>query len=86
MCFAKRKADELVKNWQGQYRCKEHDEPRHPQDFLKAIPDNPSVPYVQDPSFSFAFDVILLEDSYSTPFVGEDIMLTEDNNPILMDG
>lgn len=53
MCYAKRKASEMVKNWQGQYRCPTHNEPRHPQDFLKAIPDNPSVPYVQDPGQSF---------------------------------
>lgn len=49
MCGRKRKSGEVVRNWQGQYRCPEHNEPRHPQDFVKAGPP-PSVPaFVQAP-------------------------------------
>ena len=47
MCGRKRKASMMVKNWQGMWRCPEHNEPRHPQDFVKAIPDNMSVPFAQ---------------------------------------
>ena len=88
MCFAKRKADELVKNWRGQYRCKEHDEPRHPQDFLKAIPDNPSVPYVQDPDQIEVFNPLLTSFSgpgSSGPVAEDNMILTSDNQPILVD-
>lgn len=47
MCGAKRKASTMVKNWQGMYRCPEHNEPRHPQDFVRAVPDDQSVPWAQ---------------------------------------
>src|SRR6266404_4604764 len=53
MCFAKRKADEMVRNWQGMYRCKEHDETRHPQDFVRTVQDNPSVPWSQPGGTTF---------------------------------
>jgi hypothetical protein len=47
MCGRKRKASELVKNWQGQYRCPEHNEPRQPQDFVKGVVDIQTVPWEQ---------------------------------------
>lgn len=47
MCGRKRKASELVRNWQGMYRCPEHNEPRHPQDFVRGISENMAPPFVQ---------------------------------------
>ena len=47
MCGRKRKAAELVKNWQGLYRCPEHNEPRQPQDFARGVPDKMGVPWAQ---------------------------------------
>ena len=47
MCGRKRKSSELVKNWQGQMRCPEHNEARHPQDFVRGVTDDMSVPYSQ---------------------------------------
>lgn len=47
MCGRKRKASEMVKNWQGQYRCPEHNEPRHPQDFVRGVPDEQTTPWTQ---------------------------------------
>lgn len=47
ICGAKRKASMLVKNWQGQWRCPEHNEPRQPQDFVRGIPDIQMPPWVQ---------------------------------------
>lgn len=56
MCGQKRKASMLIKNWQGQYRCPEHDEPRHPQDFVRGVADDTSVPWVQSvPTDTFSF-------------------------------
>lgn len=46
-CGAKRKADEMRKQWQGYWVCPEHWEPRHPQDFVRGVPDNPAVPWAQ---------------------------------------
>lgn len=48
-CGRKRKASQLVQNWQGMYRCPSHNEPRQPQDFVRAIPDVMNVPWAQPP-------------------------------------
>lgn len=47
MCGRKRKASTMVQNWQGMWRCPEHNEPRQPQDFVRAVPDVQSVPFAQ---------------------------------------
>ncbi len=47
MCGRKRKASELVRNWQGLFRCPEHNEPRQPQDFARGVPDKMGVPWAQ---------------------------------------
>jgi hypothetical protein len=47
MCGRKRKASKMVKNWQGLYRCPEHDEPRQPQDFARGVKDIMTVPWAQ---------------------------------------
>lgn len=47
MCGRKRKASQMVRNWQGMWRCPEHNEPRQPQDFVRAVPDVQSVPFAQ---------------------------------------
>lgn len=52
-CGFKRKASQLVKNWQGQYRCPEHNEVRHPQEFVRAIPDVQTPPWVQPAADTF---------------------------------
>lgn len=49
-CGAKRKASTMRRQWQGYYVCPEHWEPRHPQDFVRGVPDNPSVPWSQPES------------------------------------
>lgn len=43
ICGFKFKSDELRKNWKGLYVCKEDWEPRHPQDFLRARKESPSI-------------------------------------------
>ena len=47
MCGRKRKADEMVQNWMGLYRCPEHDEIRQPQDFVRGVQDVITVPWSQ---------------------------------------
>lgn len=47
MCGRKRKASQMVRNWQGMWRCPEHNEARQPQDFVRAVPDVQSVPFAQ---------------------------------------
>lgn len=47
MCGRKRKASMLVRNWQGLYRCPEHNEPRQPQDFARGVKEVISPPWAQ---------------------------------------
>jgi hypothetical protein len=47
MCGRKRKASTLVKNWQGLWRCPEHNEPRQPQDFVRGVQDIQTPPWNQ---------------------------------------
>jgi hypothetical protein len=49
LCGFKRKASQVVRNWQGQYRCPEHNEPRQPQDFVRGEQDIQTVPFAQPP-------------------------------------
>jgi hypothetical protein len=53
LCGRKRKASTLVKNWQGWYRCPEHNEPRQPQDFVRGEQDVQTVPWSQPLSKTF---------------------------------
>lgn len=54
-CGRKRKASTLVKNWQGLYRCPEHNEARQPQDFVRNVKDDTRVPWAQLPGKVFIF-------------------------------
>lgn len=47
MCGRKMKASMMVKNWQGFWRCPEHNEVRQPQDFVRGIADKQNPPWVQ---------------------------------------
>ena len=60
MCGRKRKASTMVRNWQGLWRCPEHNEPRHPQDFVQGRVEQPAPPWVQPPPedvFTYVCDV-----------------------------
>ena len=70
MCGRKRKSDEMVRNWQGLYRCPEHDEPRQPQDFARGIPDQMGVPWAQQPAPNFVF-TCSIEGSSAVPGLAE---------------
>lgn len=53
-CGRKFKASTLIREWQGFYVCTTCHEPRHPQDFVRGIADNPTPPWVQpQPENSF---------------------------------
>ena len=48
-CGMKFKASELRKHWKGYYVCERHWEPRHPQDFVRAVPAEKPPMFVQRP-------------------------------------
>ena len=45
LCGAKEKSGNGVKTWDNFYVCKSHKEVRNPQDFLKGVKDDQSVPW-----------------------------------------
>lgn len=47
MCGQTFKSTELRKHWQGLRRCDRCWEPRHPQDFVRARPEERSPPWTQ---------------------------------------
>lgn len=47
LCGAKAKSGTAMKTWQGLYVCRHHREVRNPQDFLRGIKDNQSVPWTR---------------------------------------
>jgi len=46
-CGEKYKASQLKHEWTGLYVCKECWEPRHEQDFVRGVEDDPSVPWTR---------------------------------------
>ena len=46
-CGGKFKASMLKRHWQGYWVCPADWEPRHPQDFVRAIPDVQTPPWAQ---------------------------------------
>ena len=40
-------SSKVRQNWKGNYVCPECYEPRHPQDFVRGVADDPSVPFVR---------------------------------------
>lgn len=54
-CGAKEKSSNGIKTWNGYYVCRSHREVRNPQDFVRGIKDNQSVPWTRpEPTDTFA--------------------------------
>lgn len=78
-CGWKRWNYELRKEWNGLMVCRDTCwEPRHPQDFVRGVPDEQSVPWVRpEPADSFVLSYIRREDGTilirenGTPYVRE---------------
>lgn len=80
MCGRTRKASQLVKNWKGQWRCPEHNEGRHPQEFVRAVPAEKPPPFTQPPADVFVIgDTLITEDSTTSEPIA---IHTEDVYPI----
>ena len=70
-CGVKYKNDEVEREWTGLIVCKEKCfELRHPQDFVRAIPDDTRVPFASPPPtdvfVSITYDTTLTEDTIPT--------------------
>lgn len=47
LCGRTGKSSEAAKTWDNHYVCARHKEVRNPQDFLRGVIDNPSVPWTR---------------------------------------
>ena len=52
LCGKKNKSGNAMKTWDGHYVCKEHKEVRNPQDFVRGVADDQTVPWVRSNSGS----------------------------------
>lgn len=78
MCGKKRKATTLERNWQGLYRCPEHNEPRQPQDFVRNVKDDTSVPWAQLPEGVFVM-ICTINGQVAFPDIGVPDCMVPDN-------
>ena len=47
LCGRKNKSGDAVLTWDNHYVCSHHKEARNPQDFVKGVPDNQSLPWTR---------------------------------------
>ena len=67
VCGRKFKFSRLRQKWDNTWACEQDWEPRQPQDYLRGIPDNMSVPLSRpDPPALFLDDLIVTESTVST--------------------
>lgn len=87
-CGRKRKGSTLVPTWNGLMVCPDHGSAviqRQPQDFVRGIPDNQTPPFTRPQSTEiFVFDTLDAEDG-GTLLIPDDFLLTETNDPILLE-
>ena len=85
LCGRKAKASDLVRHWQGFYCHPWHPGiARHPQDFVRAVPENQAAPWIQSFGDTYALEAIITEASDET-IVGDDYILTELGEVIFME-
>lgn len=69
VCGWKYKASDLRKRWDGYMVCDKDWEPRHPQDFLRAVQDQAPLPWTRpQPTDTFVqvnFDFLMKEDGFA---------------------
>jgi len=67
VCGRKFKFSRLRQKWDNTWACEQDWEPRQPQDYLRGIPDNMSVPLSRpDPPALFLDELIVTESTVST--------------------
>lgn len=68
----------MEKNWQGLYRCPEHNDIRQPQDFVRGVKDDISVPWAQVPQRVFV-QICSMNTQSAIPDIGAPDCMIPDN-------
>lgn len=79
ICGFEYKADQLRKNWKGQYVCKKDWEPRHPQEFLRARKESIGVPWSRPEPTDTEVEQCLLYERGAYADLGVADCMTADN-------
>jgi len=69
LCGGSFLASQLRRHWQGQYRCSTCWEERHPQDFVRAVREDQSVPWSQ-PQWQTDIDLYVCDINGRSAFPG----------------
>ena len=68
LCGAKKKSSKGMRTWNGLYACQHHKEVRNPQDFLRGVRDDQSVPWSRpEPEDTFVPAVCTLQGTNAIP-------------------
>jgi hypothetical protein len=83
LCGKKLKASEMERNWQGLYRCPEHNEPRQPQDFVRGVMEHPEVPWAQPTNINYTMTSLLITENSNVAGGVIFYLATEDGYPLM---
>ena len=67
LCGAKEKSGNGVKTWDNFYVCKWHKEVRNPQDFLKGVKDDQTVPWARPEATDHFLTYCTMQSSSAIP-------------------
>jgi len=66
LCGKKEKSSKAMRTWAGFYVCRHHKEVRNPQDFVRGVRDNQTVPWSRHaPPDQFPYATALLQEDGS---------------------
>lgn len=68
------KSGQLRPRWDNAMVCAQCWEPRHPQDYLRGIPDNMAVPWSRPWVPGFLVDPTYEDNALGTPYLGENAL------------
>jgi hypothetical protein len=83
ICGRKMKSGDAVKNWQGMWRHRRCNNPRQPQDFVRVLPDDQTVPFSQPPTDSYVQISINLPIFVQPQETSTQVLLSENNQALL---
>ena len=65
LCGAKQKSSQGVKTWDGFWVCRLHKEARNPQDFVRGVKDNQTVPWSVGTTDTYVPGGTAIRDTYN---------------------
>lgn len=83
ICGRKMKSGDAVKNWQGMWRHRRCNDIRQPQDFVRVLPDDQTVPFSQPPAIEYLQISLNLPIQVQPQGAATQVLLSENNEALL---